>query len=202
MATASKGLRMLTPIPGKSAVGIEVPNSTRETVYIKQVINTKKFVETDMTLPVAFGKTIENEVFMLDLTKMPHLLMAGATGSGKSVGVNTIITCLLYKCDPENLKFVMIDPKKIELALYRNIQNHFLAMLPNAEEPIVTDTTKALDTLNSVCKEMDERYDLLKMALVRDIKAYNAKFKTGELDEELGHRHLPYIVWLLTNLPI
>ncbi len=125
MATASKGLRMLTPIPGKSAVGIEVPNTTRETVYIKQVINTKKFVETDMVLPVAFGKTIENEVFMMDLTKMPHLLVAGATGSGKSVGINTIITCLLYKCHPDNLKFVMIDPKKIELSLYRNIQNHF-----------------------------------------------------------------------------
>lgn len=200
MAMASKGLRMLSPIPGKSAVGIEVPNSTREMVYIKQVINTKKFVETDMTLPVAFGKTIENEVFMIDLTKMPHLLMAGATGSGKSVGVNTIITCLLYKCDPENLKFVMIDPKKIELALYRNIQNHFLAMLPNADEPIVTDTSKALETLNSVCKEMDQRYDLLKMALVRDIKAYNKKFKTGELDEELGHRHLPYIVVIIDEL--
>jgi S-DNA-T family DNA segregation ATPase FtsK/SpoIIIE len=200
MAMASKGLRMLSPIPGKSAVGIEVPNSTREMVYIKQVINTKKFVETDMTLPVAFGKTIENEVFMIDLTKMPHLLMAGATGSGKSVGVNTIITCLLYKCDPENLKFVMIDPKKIELALYRNIQNHFLAMLPNADEPIVTDTSKALDTLNSVCKEMDDRYDLLKMALVRDIKAYNKKFKEGELDEELGHRHLPYIVVIIDEL--
>ena len=200
MAMASKGLRMLSPIPGKSAVGIEVPNSTREMVYIKQVINTKKFVETDMTLPVAFGKTIENEVFMIDLTKMPHLLMAGATGSGKSVGVNTIITCLLYKCDPENLKFVMIDPKKIELALYRNIQNHFLAMLPNADEPIVTDTSKALETLNSVCKEMDDRYDLLKMALVRDIKAYNKKFKDGELDEELGHRHLPYIVVIIDEL--
>ncbi len=200
MAMAVKGLRMLTPIPGKSAVGIEVPNSTRETVYIKQVINTKKFVETDMTLPVAFGKTIENEVFMIDLAKMPHLLMAGATGSGKSVGVNTIITCLLYKCDPENLKFVMIDPKKIELALYRNIQNHFLAMLPNADEPIVTDTSKALETLNSVCKEMDDRYDLLKMALVRDIKAYNKKFKAGELDEELGHRHLPYIVVIIDEL--
>ncbi|WP_018127524.1 FtsK/SpoIIIE family DNA translocase [Balneola vulgaris] len=200
MAMASKGLRMLTPIPGKSAVGIEVPNSSREMVYIKQVINTKKFVETDMTLPVAFGKTIENEVFMIDLAKMPHLLMAGATGSGKSVGVNTIITCLLYKCDPENLKFVMIDPKKIELALYRNIQNHFLAMLPNADEPIVTDTSKALETLNSVCKEMDDRYDLLKMALVRDIKAYNAKFKSGELDEDLGHRHLPYIVVIIDEL--
>ncbi|HAH51981.1 MAG TPA: DNA translocase FtsK, partial [Balneola sp.] len=200
MAMASKGLRMLSPIPGKSAVGIEVPNSTREMVYIKQVINTKRFVETDMTLPVAFGKTIENEVFMIDLTKMPHLLMAGATGSGKSVGVNTIITCLLYKCDPENLKFVMIDPKKIELALYRNIQNHFLAMLPNADEPIVTDTSKALETLNSVCKEMDDRYDLLKMALVRDIKAYNKKFKEGELDEELGHRHLPYIVVIIDEL--
>ena len=200
MAMASKGLRMLSPIPGKSAVGIEVPNSTREMVYIKQVINTKKFVETDMTLPVAFGKTIENEVFMIDLTKMPHLLMAGATGSGKSVGVNTIITCLLYKCDPENLKFVMIDPKKIELALYRNIQNHFLAMLPNADEPIVTDTSKALETLNSVCKEMDDRYDLLKMALVRDIKAYNQKFKAGELEEDLGHRHLPYIVVIIDEL--
>lgn len=200
MATASKGLRMLTPIPGKSAVGIEVPNTTREMVYIKQVINTKKFIETDMVLPVAFGKTIENEVFMLDLTKLPHLLMAGATGSGKSVGINTIITCLLYKCDPVNLKFVMIDPKKIELALYRNIQNHFLAMLPNAEEPIVTDTSKALETLNSVCKEMDDRYDLLKMALVRDIKAYNEKFKNGELETELGHKHLPYIVVIIDEL--
>ncbi len=200
MATASKGLRMLTPIPGKSAVGIEVPNSTRETVYIKQVINTKKFVETDMTLPVAFGKTIENEVFMMDLTKMPHLLVAGATGSGKSVGINTIITCLLYKCHPDNLKFVMVDPKKIELSLYRNIQNHFLAMLPNADEPIITDTSKALETLNSVCKEMDDRYDLLKMALVRDIKAYNKKFKDGELEEELGHRHLPYIVVIIDEL--
>ncbi|MEX0608760.1 MAG: DNA translocase FtsK [Balneolaceae bacterium] len=200
MATASKGLRMLSPIPGKSAVGIEVPNSTRETVYIKQVINTKKFVETDFVLPVAFGKTIENEVFMIDLTKMPHLLIAGATGSGKSVGINTIITCLLYKCHPDNLKFVMIDPKKIELSLYRNIQNHFLAMLPDAEEPIITDTTKALDTLNSLCKEMDERYDLLKMAMVRDIKSYNEKFATGELDEELGHRHLPYIVVIIDEL--
>lgn len=200
MATASKGLRMLTPIPGKSAVGIEVPNSTRETVYIKQVINTKKFVETTMTLPVAFGKTIENEVFLLDLAKMPHLLVAGATGSGKSVGINTIITCLLYKCHPDNLKFVMIDPKKIELSLYRNIQNHFLAMLPNADEPIITDTSKALETLNSVCKEMDDRYDLLKMAYVRDIKAYNEKFKEGGLEEDLGHRHLPYIVVIIDEL--
>ncbi len=200
MATASKGLRMLSPIPGKSAVGIEVPNSTRETVYIKQVINTKKFVETNMVLPVAFGKTIENEVFMLDLTKMPHLLVAGATGSGKSVGINTIITCLLYKCHPDDLKFVMIDPKKIELSLYRNIQNHFLAMLPDADEPIITDTTKALETLNSVCKEMDDRYDLLKMAMVRDIKAYNEKFKNGELEDDLGHRHLPYIVVIIDEL--
>lgn len=200
MATASKGLRMLSPIPGKSAVGIEVPNSTRETVYIKEVINTKKFVETSFTLPVAFGKTIENEVFMIDLTKMPHLLIAGATGSGKSVGVNTIISCLLYKCHPDDLKFVMIDPKKIELSLYRNIQNHFLAMLPDAEEPIITDTAKAQETLESLCKEMDERYDLLKMAMVRDIKSYNEKFKTGELDEELGHRHLPYIVVIIDEL--
>jgi S-DNA-T family DNA segregation ATPase FtsK/SpoIIIE len=200
MATASKGLRMLSPIPGKSAVGIEVPNSTRETVYIKQVLNTKKFVETDFTLPVAFGKTIENEVFMIDLTKMPHLLIAGATGSGKSVGINTIITCLLYKCHPDNLKFVMVDPKKIELSLYRNIQNHFLAMLPDSDEPIITDTTKAQETLESLCKEMDERYDLLKMAMVRDIKSYNEKYKTGELEEELGHRHLPYIVVIIDEL--
>ncbi|HET8864168.1 MAG TPA: DNA translocase FtsK, partial [Gracilimonas sp.] len=200
MATASKGLRMISPIPGKSAVGIEVPNTTRETVYIKQVLNTKKFVETDFILPVAFGKTIENEVFMIDLTKMPHLLIAGATGSGKSVGINTIITCLLYKCHPDNLKFVMIDPKKIELSLYRNIQNHFLAMLPDSDEPIITDTSKAQDTLESLCKEMDERYDLLKMAMVRDIKSYNEKYKTGELDDELGHRHLPYIVVIIDEL--
>ncbi len=200
MATAAHGLRIIAPIPGRSAVGIEVPNSTRETVYIKSVINTKKFVETDYELPVAFGKTIENEVFMIDLTRMPHLLIAGATGSGKSVGINTIITCLLYKCHPDDLKFVLIDPKKIELSLYRNIQNHFLAVLPGAEEPIVTDTSLALETLESVTSEMDERYDLLKMAMVRDIKSYNEKFKTDELDEELGHRHLPYIVVIIDEL--
>ncbi|MEX2435097.1 MAG: DNA translocase FtsK [Balneolaceae bacterium] len=200
MATAAHGLRIIAPIPGRSAVGIEVPNNTRETVYIKSVINTKKFVETDYELPIAFGKTIENEVFMIDLTRMPHLLIAGATGSGKSVGINTIITCLLYKCHPDDLKFVLVDPKKIELSLYRNIQNHYLAVLPGSEEPIVTDTTKALETLESVTLEMDERYDLLKMAMVRDIKSYNDKFKTGELDEELGHRHLPYIVVIIDEL--
>ncbi|NBC26291.1 MAG: DNA translocase FtsK [Bacteroidetes bacterium] len=200
MATAAHGLRIMAPIPGRSAVGIEVPNSSRETVYIKSVINTKKFVETDMELPVAFGKTIENEVFMIDLTKMPHLLIAGATGSGKSVGINTIISCLLYKCHPDEVKFVLIDPKKIELSLYRYIQNHFLAVLPGAEEPIVTDTSKALETLESVTHEMDERYELLKMAMVRDIKSYNEKFKAGELDRELGHRHLPYIVVIIDEL--
>lgn len=200
MATAAHGLRIIAPIPGRSAVGIEVPNSSRETVYIKSVINTKKFVETDFELPVAFGKTIENEVFMIDLTRMPHLLIAGATGSGKSVGINTVITCLLYKCHPDDLKFVMIDPKKIELSLYRNIQNHYLAVLPGSDEPIVTDTTRAMETLESVTKEMDERYDLLKMAMVRDIKSYNEKFDTGELDEELGHRHLPYIVVVIDEL--
>jgi S-DNA-T family DNA segregation ATPase FtsK/SpoIIIE len=200
MATASHGLRIIAPIPGRSAAGIEVPNSTRETVYIKSVINTKKFVETQHELPVAFGKTIENEVFMIDLTRMPHLLIAGATGSGKSVGINTIITCLLYKCHPDNLKFVLVDPKKIELSLYRNIQNHYLAVLPGSEEPIVTNTDMALETLESVTKEMDERYDLLKMAMVRDIKSYNEKFKSGELDEDLGHRHLPYIVVIIDEL--
>ena len=200
MATAAHGLRIIAPIPGRSAVGIEVPNRQRETVFIKTVVNTKKFVESEAELPVAFGKTIENEVFMKDLTQMPHLLIAGATGSGKTVGINTLITCLLYKCHPDNLKFVMIDPKKIELSLYRNIQNHFLATLPGSEEPIVTDTNDALETLKSLTKEMDERYDLLKMAMVRDIKDYNRKFDDGELDEELGHRHLPYIVIVVDEL--
>ena len=200
MATAAHGLRIIAPIPGRSAVGIEVPNKTRETVYIKSVINTKKFVETTFELPVALGKTIENEVFMIDLTRMPHLLIAGATGSGKSVGINTVITCLLYKCHPDDLKFVLIDPKKIELSLYRNIQNHFLAVLPGSEEPIVTDTGAALETLQSVTMEMDERYDLLKMAMVRDLKSYNEKFDSGDLDEELGHRHLPYIVVVIDEL--
>jgi len=200
MATAAHGLRIIAPIPGRAAVGIEVPNGTRETVYIKSVINTRKFVETDYELPVAFGKTIENDVFMVDLTRMPHLLIAGATGSGKSVGINTIITCLLYKCHPDDLKFILVDPKKIELSLYRNIQNHFLATLPGAEEPIVTDTSTVLETLESVTMEMDERYDLLKMAMVRDIKSYNEKFDEGELDEELGHRHLPYIVVIIDEL--
>lgn len=200
MAMAAHGIRIIAPIPGKSAVGIEVPNRKRETVYIKQLINTKKFVETKFHLPVAFGKTIENEVFMVDLTQLPHLLIAGATGSGKSVGINTIITCLLYKCHPENLKFVLIDPKKIELSLYRQLQRHFLATLPDADEPIITDTSKVMETLSSVCKEMDTRYDLLKMAMVRDVRAYNDKFKSGVLDVELGHRHLPYIVVVIDEL--
>jgi DNA segregation ATPase FtsK/SpoIIIE, S-DNA-T family len=200
MAMATHGLRIIAPIPGKSAVGIEVPNRKRETVYIKQLINTRKFVDTKMNLPVAFGKTIENEVYMVDLTTMPHLLIAGATGSGKSVGINTIITCLLYKCHPENLKFVLVDPKKIELALYRHLQKHFLATMPGAEEPIITDTSKVMEALTSVCKEMDNRYDLLKMGLVRDIRAYNEKFKQGELESELGHKHLPYIVVIIDEL--
>ncbi|MCH8558424.1 MAG: DNA translocase FtsK [Balneolia bacterium] len=200
MAMATHGLRIIAPIPGKSAVGIEVPNRKRETVYIKDVIATKRFADTDMTLPVAFGKTIENEVFMLDLTKLPHVLVAGATGSGKSVGINTIITCLLYKVHPQNLKFVLIDPKKIELALYRNIQNHYLATLPGLDEPIITDTSQVQEVLNSVCKEMDDRYDLLKMGMVRDIKAYNKKYDSGELEDELGHRHLPYIVVIIDEL--
>jgi S-DNA-T family DNA segregation ATPase FtsK/SpoIIIE len=200
MATAAKGLRIMAPIPGRSAVGIEVPNGSRETVFIKSVINTKKFVESDHELPLAFGKTIENEVFMVDLTKMPHLLIAGATGSGKTVGINTIITCLLYKCHPDDLKFVMIDPKKIELSLFQKIEKHFLATLPGAEEAIITDTAAAKETLESLTKEMDERYDLLKDGMVRDIRAYNKKFDNGELDEEEGHRHLPYIVVLIDEL--
>lgn len=200
MATAAKGLRIMAPIPGRSAVGIEVPNGARETVFIKSVINTKKFVESDHELPLAFGKTIENDVFMVDLTQMPHLLIAGATGSGKTVGINTIITCLLYKCHPDDLKFVMIDPKKIELSLYKKIKNHFLATIPGTDEPIVTDTTMAKDTLESLTKEMDERYDLLKEGMVRNIRSYNEKFDNGELNEEEGHRHLPYIVVLIDEL--
>lgn len=200
MALSALGIRIIAPIPGKSAVGIEVPNQTRETVYIKQIINTKKFVDSKMDLPIAFGKTIENEVFMVDLAKCPHLLVAGATGSGKSVGINTIITCLLYKCHPDNLKFVLVDPKKIELALYKSLERHYLATLPNMEEPIITDTTKVLEVLTSVCKEMDDRYDLLKGAMVRDLKAYNEKFKNGVLDHNEGHRHLPYIVVIIDEL--
>ena len=200
MAMAAMGIRIIAPIPGKAAVGIEVPNQTRETVFIKQVINTKKFVESKMHLPIAFGKTIENEVFMVDLAKCPHLLVAGATGSGKSVGINTIITCLLYKCHPDNLKFVLIDPKKIELALYKSLERHFLATLPNMEEPIITDTTKVLEVLNSVCKEMDDRYDLLKLAGVRDLIAYNDKVKREVVSQEDGHRHLPYIVVIIDEL--
>lgn len=200
MAMEAHGLRIIAPIPGKAAVGIEVPNDHRKMVSIRSMINSKKFVETDFNLPVAFGKTIENENFMIDLTKMPHLLVAGATGSGKSVGINTIITCLLYKCHPEKLKFVLVDPKKIELSLYRTIEKHFLATLPHMDEPIITDTSQVLEVLNSVCKEMDDRYDLLKMAMVRDIAAYNEKFSKGELDAELGHRHLPYIVVIIDEL--
>ncbi len=200
MATAAKGLRIMAPIPGRSAVGIEVPNGKRETVYLKSVLNTKKFVESDYELPIAFGKTIENDVFMVDLSLMPHLLMAGATGSGKTVGINTIITCLLYKCHPDDLKFVLIDPKKIELSLFQKIETQFLATIPGADEPIVTDTSRAQETLESLTKEMDERYDLLKDGMVRDIRAYNKKFDNGELDEEEGHRHLPYIVVIIDEL--
>ncbi len=200
MATAAHGLRIITPIPGRAAVGIEVPSKTREKVYIRSVIDSRKFADTNFELPVAFGKTIENDVFMVDLSRMPHLLIAGATGSGKSVGINTIITCLLYKCHPDDLKFIMIDPKKIELSLYRHLQNHYLAVLPGSEEPIVTDTAKALETLNSIRAEMDERYDLLKMAGVRNIKSYNQRYADGELDGELGHRHLPYIVVIIDEL--
>jgi S-DNA-T family DNA segregation ATPase FtsK/SpoIIIE len=200
MATAAKGIRIIAPIPGKSAVGIEIPNSNRQMVHMRSMINKKKFVDSDMDLPIAFGKTIDNEIFMIDLARMPHLLIAGATGSGKSVGINTIITCLLYKLHPDNLKFVLIDPKKIELSLYRHIQNQYLAYVEGAEEPIVTDTSKALGTLKSVCKEMDSRYELLKMAMVRDIKAYNDKFAAGGLEDDLGHRHLPFIVVIIDEL--
>ncbi len=200
MAMATRGLRIIAPIPGKSKVGIEVPNRKRKTVHIKSLLRTRRFVETKYDLPVAFGRTIENEVFLLDLTSLPHLLIAGATGSGKSVGINTIITSLLYKCHPADLKFVLIDPKKIELSLFREMERHYLAKLPGDEEPIITDTQKVLDVLNSVCQEMDDRYELLKLAMVRDIKSYNKKIKDGKLDDDQGHRHLPYMVVIIDEL--
>lgn len=200
MATSAHGLRVITPIPGRSAVGIEIPNKTRETVYIRSLIETREFRESGYELPLALGKTIENNVFIADLTRMPHLLMAGATGAGKSVGIHSIIACLLYKCHPDDLKFIMIDPKRIEFTLYSQLKNHFLAGQPGQEEPIVTDPDRAYETLQSVCGEMAGRYDLLKMAKVNDIRSYNNRYRAGDLDEESGHRYLPYIAVIIDEL--
>ncbi|RST28757.1 FtsK/SpoIIIE family DNA translocase [Chryseobacterium lacus] len=188
------GIRIIAPMPGKGTIGIEVPRKNPTMVSMKSVIASQKFQNSDMDLPVVFGKTISNEIFMADLAKMPHLLMAGATGQGKSVGINAILTSLLYKKHPSELKFVMVDPKKVELTLYSKIERHYLAKLPDTEDAIITDTHKVITTLNSLCVEMDMRYELLKNAFCRTIKEYNKKFSERKLNPENGHRYLPYIV--------
>ena len=191
---AAADIRIEAPIPGKAAIGIEVPNQNPEVVSMRGIIASKKFQESKYALPVALGRTISNEPYTFDLAKMPHLLVAGATGQGKSVGLNAIITSLLYKKHPSQLKFVMVDPKKVELSIYSVIEKHFLAKLPDAEEAIITDNDKVVATLNSLCIEMDSRYDLLKQAHVRNIKEYNEKFVKRQLNPNNGHRYLPYIV--------
>lgn len=188
------GIRIIAPMPGKGTIGIEVPRKNPSMVSMRSVIASQKFQNSDMDLPVVFGKTISNEIFMADLAKMPHLLMAGSTGQGKSVGINAILTSLLYKKHPSELKFVMVDPKKVELTLYSKIERHYLAKLPDADDAIITDTHKVINTLNSLCIEMDTRYDLLKSAFCRTIKEYNKKFTERKLNPENGHRYLPYIV--------
>lgn len=195
LSLSALGIRIIAPIPGKGTIGIEVPNARPQMVSMESILNSKKFQEADMELPIALGKTITNEVFMVDLAKMPHLLVAGATGQGKSVGLNAIITSLLYKKHPAELKFVMVDPKKVEFSIYSPIENHFLAKV--ADEPgeaIITDVNKVVQTLKSLCQEMDSRYDLLKKARARNLKEYNTKFKNRQLNPENGHRFMPYIV--------
>lgn len=194
LSLSALGIRIIAPIPGKGTIGIEVPNSNPKIVSGQAIIGSKKFQESTYDLPIAFGKTITNEVFMVDLCKMPHILVAGATGQGKSVGLNAIITSLLYKKHPSELKFVLVDPKKVEFSIYSVIENHFLAKLPDGGDAIITDVTKVVQTLNSVCVEMDARYDLLKMAHVRNIKEYNEKFVNRRLNPEKGHKFMPYIV--------
>ncbi len=197
LSLAALGIRIIAPIPGKGTIGIEVPNANPQVVSMRQVIASKKFQESNMELPVAMGRTITNENFIFDLAKMPHLLMAGATGQGKSVGLNAILTSLLYKKHPSQLKFVLVDPKKVELTLYNKIERHYLAVLPDTDEAIITDTTKVINTLNSLCIEMDNRYELLKSAMVRNIKEYNTKFISRKLNPEEGHKFLPYIVLVI-----
>ncbi len=197
LSLSALGIRIIAPIPGKGTIGIEVPNKNPTIVSMRSVISSAKFQNSEMELPIAFGKTISNETFVVDLAKMPHLLMAGATGQGKSVGLNAVLASLLYKKHPAEVKFVLVDPKKVELTLYNKIERHYLAKLPDTEESIITDITKVVDTLNSLCIEMDSRYDLLKIAYVRTIKEYNKKFKDRKLNPENGHRFLPYIVLVI-----
>jgi len=197
LSLAALGIRIIAPIPGKGTIGIEVPNSKPEMVSMRSLIASKKFQESDYELPIVMGKTITNETFTFDLAKLPHLLVAGATGQGKSVGLNAILISLLYKKHPSQVKFVLVDPKKVELTLYNRIERHFLAKLPGEEEAIITDTSKVVKTLNSLCIEMDDRYELLKAAHVRNIVEYNQKFVARKLNPENGHRYLPYIVVLI-----
>ena len=194
LSLSALGIRIIAPIPGRGTIGIEVPNQNPEVVSMRSIIGSKKFQESTADLPIALGKTISNETFMVDLTKMPHILVAGATGQGKSVGLNAIITSLLYKKHPSQLKFVLVDPKKVELNLYSSLEKHFLAKMPDEEDAIITDIQKVKNTLSSINIEMDTRYDLLKKAHVRNIKEYNAKFTGRRLNPEKGHRYLPYIV--------
>ncbi|AHJ97455.1 FtsK/SpoIIIE family DNA translocase [Hymenobacter swuensis] len=200
LSLAALGIRIIAPIPGKGTIGIEVPNTKKEMVSIRSVFNTEKFISTEMDLPIAFGRTITNEVFVVDLAKMPHLLMAGATGQGKSVGLNVILASLIYKRHPSQLKFVLVDPKKVELSIFNKIERHFLAKLPDTEEPIITDTKKVVNTLNSLCMEMDRRYDLLKDAGCRNLKEYNRKFVERRLNPKKGHRYMPFIVLVIDEL--
>ena len=194
LSLSALGIRIIAPIPGKGTIGIEVPNKNPTIVSMHSVISTEKFQTSEMELPVAIGKTIDNETLVFDLAKMPHLLMAGATGQGKSVGLNAVLTSLLYKKHPAEVKFVLVDPKKVELTLYNKIEKHYLAKLPDSEEAIITDNKKVIHTLNSLCIEMDNRYELLKNAACRNIVEYNKKFKSRRLNPENGHKFLPYIV--------
>ncbi len=194
---AALGIRIIAPIPGRGTIGIEVPNANKKIVSMRTLISSDKFVNNNMSLPIALGKKIDNENYIVDLATMPHLLMAGATGQGKSVGINAILVSLLYKKHPAQLKFIMVDPKKVELSIYRTIEKHFLAKLPNEEEAIITDTKKVINTLNALCIEMDNRYELLKDAGTRNIKEYNQKFVKRKLNPENGHKYLPFIVLVI-----
>ena len=200
LSLSALGIRIIAPIPGKGTIGIEVPNKNRQMVDLKSVMTTEAFVKSDYDLPVIMGKTISNEVYVSDLTKMPHILIAGATGQGKSVGLNVMLASLLYKKHPSQLKFVLVDPKKVELTLFNKIEKHFLAKLPDSEEAIITETKKVVHTLNSLCIEMDVRYNLLKDAQARNIKEYNTKFEKRKLNPNEGHRFLPYIVLVIDEL--
>ena len=197
LSLSALGIRIIAPIPGKGTIGIEVPNKKKSIVSMKSLISSKKYIESEMELPIAIGKTISNETFIVDLTKMPHLLMAGATGQGKSVGINAILTSILYKKHPAQVKFVLVDPKKIELSIYYKIERHYLAKLPESDDAIIIDNDKVINTLNSLCMEMDNRYELLKDAMSRNIKEYNTKFISRKLNPENGHTFLPYIVLVI-----